>query len=159
MSKKLVAYFSITGNTRKAAEEISKLLNCDLYEIKAKIPYKEEDLQWGPCRSKREAADRTLRPELADKNAQIHKYDTIIIGFPVWSELAPSIILTFLEAYDFRKKKIVIWGTTWKSLMGNIMSEIRNIAKDSIVIEGVIFDGAHRNTYNYKKFVSNILNK
>ena len=156
MSKKLVAYFSISGNTKRAAEEISQLLHCDIYEIKAKIPYKSEDLGWGHCRSKIEAADRSIRPELADKNAKIYMYDTILIGFPVWSQLAPSIILTFLESYDFRRKKIVIWGTTWKSLMGNIMTEIRNIAKESNVVEGVIFDGAHRNTYNYKKFLSNL---
>ena len=157
MSKILVAYFSISGNTRKAAKEIAKLLKSDIYEIKPKIKYKDEDLQWGPCRSQTEAKDRSIRPELEDKNANIDKYDTIFIGFPIWCSLAPSIILTFLEAYNFKGKKIVIWGTTWKSLMGDIMVEIRNIVKDANVIEGVIFDQAHRNVENYKKFISKVL--
>jgi len=157
MSKILVAYFSISGNTRKAAKEIAKLLKSDIYEIKPKIKYKDEDLQWGPCRSQTEAKDRSIRPELEDKNANIDKYDTIFVGFPIWSSLAPSIILTFLEAYNFKGKKIVIWGTTWKSLMGDIMVEIRDVAKGANVIEGVIFDQAHRNVENYKKFISKVL--
>ena len=157
MSKILVAYFSISGNTRKAAKEISKLLNCDIYEIKPKIKYKDEDLKWGPCRSQTEAKDRSIRPELEDKNANIDKYDTIFIGFPIWCSLSPSIILTFLESYNFKGKKIIIWGTTWKSLMGDIMIEIRNIVKEANVIEGVIFDQSHRNAENYKKFISKVL--
>ena len=83
MSSKLVAYFSITGSTKRAAEEISKLLKCDIYEIKPKIKYKDEDLVWGPCRAQEEAKNRSIRPELEDKNANINKYDTILIGFPV----------------------------------------------------------------------------
>ena len=157
MPKILVAYFSISGNTRKAAQEISKLLKCDIYEIKPKIKYREEDLQYGPCRSQTEAKDRSIRPELEDKNAKVENYDIIFVGFPIWSSLAPSVILTFLEAYDFRGKKIVIWGTTWKSLMGNIMTEIRSVVKGANVIEGEIFDQAHRTTENYKKLISKVL--
>ena len=155
MSKILVAYFSISGTTKGVAEEIANLLNADLYEIKAKVPYKPEDLVWGPCRSQTEAHNRNIRPELADKNANIYKYDTILLGFPIWYNLEPNIILTFLESYNFIRKKIVVWGTTWKT-MGNMMDEIRKVAKGAYVVEGVVFDGDHRNTYNYKKFISNI---
>ena len=156
MRSKLVAYFSITGSTKKAAEEISKLLKCDLYEIKPKIKYKNEDLVWGPCRSQEEAKNRSIRPELADKNANINKYDTILIGFPVWTYLAPNIILTFLESYDFKGKKVIIWGTSWTSLMGNIMDDIRKIAKGADVIEGTIFDQNHKTFNDYKQFVSKL---
>ena len=144
MSKKLVAYFTISGQTKNAAEEIAKLLNCDTYEIKPKIKYKSEDLVWGPCRSQTECKDRTIRPELADKNSNIKNYDTILIGFPVWCLVAPNVILTFLEAYDFRGKTVIIWGTSWKSLMGNIMEEMKHIVKGANVIEGVIFDQNHK---------------
>ena len=156
MSKKLVAYFTISGQTKNAAEEIAKLLNCDTYEIKPKIKYKSEDLVWGPCRSQTECKDRTIRPELADKNANIKNYDTILIGFPVWCLVAPNVILTFLEAYDFRGKTVIIWGTSWKSLMGNIMEEMKQIAKGANVIEGVIFDQNHKTIKDYKKFVSSL---
>ena len=93
---------------------------------------------------------------MADKNANIANYDTILIGFPVWWYLAPNIILTFLESYDFTGKKVVIWGTSQSSHMGETMVEIRKIAKGANVVEGVIFDGSHRKDADYQKFVASI---
>ena len=107
MSKKLVAYFSASGTTKTSAEKIAKLLNCDIYEIKPKVKYETKDLNWNDPNSRTtiECKNRACRPELADKNANIANYDTIILGFPVWWYLAPNIILTFLESYDFSGKK------------------------------------------------------
>ena len=158
MSKKLVAYFSASGQTRKAAGEISKLLNCDIYEIKPKNKYSGRDLDWNKkdSRSTIECKNRETRPELADKNAKISDYDTILIGFPVWWFLSPNIILTFLESYDFTGKKIVIWGTSWSSGMGKIMEEIKTIAKGANVVEGKIFDKNHRKIDDYKKLTTNL---
>ena len=156
MSKKLVAFFSASGQTKKAAEEIAKLLNCDTYEIKPLKKYNGNDLNWNKkdSRSTIECKNRKTRPELADKDAKISDYDTILIGFPVWWFLAPNIILTFLESYDFTGKKIVIWGTSWSSGMGKLMEEIRGIAKGATVVEGLIFDKNHRKTNDYEKIVS-----
>ena len=112
MSKKLVAFFTGSGQTQTAAQKIAKLLGCDIYEIKPKKKYTTKDLDYNDqsSRSTVECKNRACRPELADKNANIANYDTILIGFPVWWYLAPNIILTFLESYDFTGKKIVIWG-------------------------------------------------
>ena len=153
MSKRLVAFFSASGQTKSAAEEIAKLLNCDIYEIKPKQKYSGKDLDWNikDSRSTIECKNRACRPELADKNANISNYDTILIGFPVWWYLAPNIILTFLESYDFTGKKIIIWGTSWSSKMGKTMEEIRNIAKGANVVEGFIFDKNHRSSGEYQK--------
>ena len=158
MSKKLVAYFTATEQTKDAAEEIAKLLNCDTYQIKPKVKYTGRDLDWNKkdSRSTIECKDRNCRPELADKNANIGNYDTILIGFPVWWYLAPNIILTFLEAYDFTGKTIVVWGTSWSSNMGKTMEEIRKVAKGANVVEGVIFNKDHRKTSDYQKFVSSL---
>ena len=116
MSKTLVAYFSASGQTQSSAKKISKLLNCPLYEIKPKVKYTSKDLDWNDqnSRSTKECKDRSSRPELEDKDAKIANYDTIFIGFPVWWYLAPNIILTFLESYDFTGKKVVIWGTSYE---------------------------------------------
>ena len=117
------------------------------------------DLQWGPCRSQTEEKDRSIRPELEDKNINIDKYDTIFIGFPIWwYSLSPSIILTFLESYNFKGKKIIIWDTTWKTSMGDIMIEIKNIIKGANTIEVVIFDQNHRNIENYKNLFQKYYN-
>ena len=156
MSKKLVAYFTATEQTKDAAEEIAKLLNCDTYQIKPKVKYTGRDLDWNKkdSRSTIECNDRNNRPEMADKNANISNYDTILIGFPVWWYLAPNIILTFLESYDFTGKKIVVWGTSYSSGMGKTMDEIRKIAKGANVVEGFIFDKDHRSSADYKKLSS-----
>ena len=158
MSKKLVAYFTGSGQTQTAATKISQLLKCDIYEIKSKIIYTTKDLDWDDTniRSTVECKDRNCRPELADKNANIASYDTILIGFPVWWYLAPNIILTFLESYDFSGKKVVIWGTSYSSQMGETMTEIRKIAKGANVIEGTIFDIKHRKDADYQKFIKGL---
>ncbi len=158
MSKKLIAYFSASGTTKTSAEKIAKLLNGDLYEIKPAVKYETKDLNWNDPNSRTtiECKNRNCRPEMADKNANIANYDTILIGFPVWWYLAPNIILTFLESYDFTGKKVVIWGTSQSSHMGETMVEIRKIAKGANVVEGVIFDGSHRKDADYQKFVASI---
>ena len=158
MSKKLIAYFSASGTTKTSAEKIAKLLNGDLYEIKPAVKYETKDLNWNDPNSRTtiECKNRNCRPEMADKNANIANYDTILIGFPVWWYLAPNIILTFLESYDFTGKKIVIWGTSYSSKMGNTMAEIRQIVKGANIVEGTIFDIGHRKDADYQKFIKGI---
>lgn len=103
MSKKLIAYFSASGTTKKVAEMISEAAGADLYEIKPKELYTKADLDWmnKKSRSSVEMSDKKLRPELDDSNAHIENYDEIVLGFPIWWYVAPTIINTFLEKYDF----------------------------------------------------------
>lgn len=97
MSKKLVAYFSANGTTAAAAKALSDAAGADLYEIKPQTPYTRADLNWmdKKSRSSVEMNDKSFRPPLADKNAQIEIYDTILLGFPIWWYTAPTIINTF----------------------------------------------------------------
>ena len=85
MGKKLVAYFSATGTTANAAKALANAAGADIYEIKPKVPYTKDDLNWRnlKSRSSLEMKDKSSRPELADTNADISGYDTIFIGFPV----------------------------------------------------------------------------
>ena len=158
MSKKLIAYFSASGTTKTSAEKIAKLLNGDLYEIKPAVKYETKDLNWNDPNSRTtiECKNRACRPELADKNANIANYDTIVLGFPVWWYLAPNIILTFLESYDFTGKKILIWGTSGGSQMGETMTEIRKVAKGANVVEGTIFSGGHKKDADYQKMIQGL---
>ena len=99
MSKKLIAYFSASGTTKKVAEMISEAAGADLYEIKPKELYTKADLDWmnKKSRSSVEMSDKKLRPDLDDSNAHIENYDEIVLGFPIWWYVAPTIINTFLE--------------------------------------------------------------
>lgn len=118
---KLVAYFSASGTTRRAANTLAGLTGADIYEIKPQIPYTSDDLNWNnkQSRSSVEMSNPASRPELADTSADISKYNTIYIGFPVWWYVAPTIINTFLESYDFTGKTVIPFATSGGSGIGN----------------------------------------
>ena len=144
MGKKLVAYFSASGTTRKIAEMIAKVSEADLYEITPKQPYSKADLNWmdKKSRSSVEMNDKKIRPELADNTIDISGYDEIILGFPIWWYVAPTIINTFLESYDFSGKKIVLFATSGGSGFGNTVSELKPSAPDAEIVEGKVFNKA-----------------
>ena len=100
MSRKLVAYFSATGTTTKVAELLADAVGADIFEIQPEIPYTTADLDWHNknSRSSIEMKDDSSRPAIASKRDNMHEYDTIFVGFPIWWYVAPTIINTFLKA-------------------------------------------------------------
>lgn len=144
MGKKLVAYFSASGTTRKVAEMIAQAAEADLYEIMPKQPYSKADLNWmdKKSRSSVEMSDKKSRPEITDTDIQIDEYDEVILGFPIWWYVAPTIINTFLESYDFSGKKIVLFATSGGSGFGNTLSELQLSAPNAVIVEGKVFHNA-----------------
>ena len=138
MSKKLVAYFSASGVTKKLAEKLAAAVDADLFEIRPKIPYTKADLNWmdKQSRSTIEMQNPSSRPEIAEGGPDLSGYDTIFVGFPIWWYVAPTIINTFLEAYDFSGKKIVIFATSGGSGFGNTVKELQSSAPDAVITEG-----------------------
>ena len=141
MSKKLVAYFSASGTTARAAKDLAKAAGADLYEIKPAVPYTRADLNWQDksSRSSVEMRDKSSRPALADTSANIAEYDTIFVGFPIWWYREPSIIDTFLEAYDFTGKTVVPFCTSGGSGLGDSASNMQALAKGAKGAEGKRF--------------------
>lgn len=141
MSKKLVAYFSTAGVTAKVAKKLAEAVGAELYEIRAEIPYTDADLDWRnkKSRSTIEMEDRSCRPAMTDKNADVAGAKIVYIGFPVWWYREPSIIDTFLEAYDFTGKKIVPFCTSGSSGIGDTAKSMQNIAVNAVVLEGKRF--------------------
>ena len=117
----LVAYFSASGTTAKAAKVLAKAADADLYEIKPAIPYTRADLNWMDkgSRSSVEMSDKHSRPALADTDAPIAGHDVIFLGFPIWWYVAPTIVNTFLESYDFTGKTIILFATSGGSGRAN----------------------------------------
>ena len=145
MGKLLVAYFSASGTTAELGKRFSKAAEADIYEIKPEVPYTRADLNWmdKKSRSSIEMSDKSSRPAIADKNANIADYDTIFIGFPIWWYVAPTIINTFLESYDFSGKKIVLFATSGGSGFGKTVEGLkRSVSSDTIIVEGKIFNAA-----------------
>ena len=127
MSRVLVAYFSASGVTEKAAKKVSTAAGADLFEIKPETPYTKADLNWmdKKSRSSIEMNDPSSRPEISGRVENMEQYDTVMIGFPIWWYTAPTIIKTFLEAYDFSGKKIALFATSGGSGFGNTVKDLQ----------------------------------
>ena len=144
MRKTLVAYFSASGVTKKVAEKIAAAVNGDLFQIEHAIAYSEEDLNWMNKNSRisLEMSDKDFRPEMIKTELNLSEYDSILLGFPIWWYVAPTIINTFLESYDFSGKKITLFATSGGSGFGNTVQELRNSAPDAHIVEGKIMNMA-----------------
>lgn len=142
MAKKLVAYFSASGTTKKTAELLAEAAGADLYEITPKVAYTKADLNWmdKKSRSSVEMNDKKFRPEIEDKDANIAEYDEIILGFPIWWYVAPTIVNTFLEKFDFSGKKVVLFATSGGSGFGNTVKELQQSAPNTEIVEGKILN-------------------
>ncbi|HAG14775.1 MAG TPA: flavodoxin [Ruminococcus sp.] len=140
MSKKLVAYFSASGHTASLAKKLADAAGAALYEITPAERYTAEDLNWQnqKSRSSVEMHDHSSRPALADGDADIAAYDTIYIGFPVWWYVAPTIINTFLEKYDFSGKRIILFATSGGSGFGKTVANLQGSAPKAEIIAGKV---------------------
>jgi len=121
MGKTLVAYFSCSGVTEQLAKELASVVEGDLYKIEPAIPYTTADLNWrdSNARSTIEMKDKKSRPAIVGKVNCMEEYDTIFIGFPIWWYVAPTIINTFLESYDFSGRTVIPFATSGSSGMGD----------------------------------------
>ena len=144
MAKKLVAYFSASCVTAKVADMLADAIGADIHEISPKVPYTKADLNWmnKKSRSSIEMNDKSLRPEIAESNVRIDDYDVIFLGFPIWWYVAPTIINTFLEKYDFSGKKIILFATSGGSKFGKTAEELKvSVSADTEIIEGKLLNG------------------
>ncbi len=144
MSKVLVTYFSASGVTANIAKEVAEAADADLYEIRPETPYTKADLNWmdKKSRSSVEMADKSIRPTLADTDAPVADADTVLIGFPIWWYVAPTIINTFLESYDFSGKKVILFATSGGSGFGNTVRELQPSAPKAEIVEGKVLNHA-----------------
>ena len=138
MSRILVAYFSAGGVTEKAAKESAADIGADVYSIRPAEPYTAEDLNYMNTKSRRsvEMGDPSSRPALADKDAKIEDYDVIYVGYPIWWGVAPHVVNSFLEAYDFTGKTIIPFATSGGSPIGDAKAYLGVSAPGAVFKEG-----------------------
>ena len=153
----LVAYFSATGTTAKAAKALANAVGGTLYEIKPAAPYTSADLNWMDkgSRSSVEMKDPNSRPALADTDAPVAGHDVIFLGFPVWWYVAPTILNTFLEAYDFTGKTIVLFATSGGSGLGKSAAGLRSSAPGAKIVDGRMLNG-HLNEEELKAWAEGL---
>ena len=144
MARKLVAYFSASGVTAKVAELVADAAGADVYQIQPEVAYTQADLNWMDknSRSSVEMNNKTIRPAIMNTDAKIENYDVVFIGFPIWWYVAPTIINTFLEKYDFSGKKIILFATSGDSGFGKTVDELKVSVKGNVqIIEGKLLNG------------------
>ena len=140
--KKLVAYFSASGSTRRLADTLSAATGAALYAIRPAVPYGRGDLNWmdKKARSTVEMQDPNCRPAMADTEAPVADADVIFLGFPIWWYREPSIIDSFLDAYDFSGKTVVPFFTSGGSQLGEGQDRIGKLARGAKVLSGKRFN-------------------
>lgn len=144
MSKKLVAYFSASGVTKRLATNLAEVANADLFEIVPEQPYTVNDLNWNNPKSRSSIEmkeDRSIRPAVASKVKDMDAYDVVFVGFPIWWYVAPTIVNTFLEQYDFAGKIVVPFATSGGSGMGNANAELAPSCPGAMLVQGRVFPG------------------
>ena len=136
--KILVAYFSCTGNTKKAALEVAELLNADTFEIVPAEPYTPDDLNYQVenCRANIEQKDSNARPAIKSKIENPAQYKAIVVAFPIWWGAEPRIIDTFVESYDLTGKTIVPVCTSGGSDVQTSVKNLQALCKGATVTEG-----------------------
>ena len=144
MSKKLVAYFSASGVTAKVAGLLADAVGADIHEIRPKFPYSKADLNWmdKKSRSTIEMNNKAFRPEIEHSDLKMDAYDVVFLGFPIWWYVAPTIINTFLESYDFAGKKIILFATSGSSGFGKTVEELKvSVPASCEIFEGKLLNG------------------
>lgn len=157
MGRKLVAYFSASGVTRSAAERLAKAAGADLFEIQPLVPYTKADLDWTnkKSRSSVEMNDPHSRPEIAKRVPAMEEYDTVFLGFPIWWYVAPTIIDTFVESYDFSQKTVVPFATSGGSGLGKTEETLRALCPNARWKKGRMLN--HVSDADIKRWLDDIL--
>ncbi len=127
MKKVLIAYFSASGVTARAAKEMAAAVGADLYEIRPAAPYTAADLDWRDrqSRSTLEMQDPASRPAIAEPARNMEQYDAVFVGFPIWWGVEPRVVDTFLDGCDFSGKVLIPFATSGGSGMAHAQKHLR----------------------------------
>ena len=139
----LIAYFSASGVTGRAARELAEATGGDLYEIVPAQPYTPADLDWTDkkSRSTLEMNDPACRPAIVRPAEGLERYDTIFVGFPVWWYVEPRIVDTFLESCDLTGKTLIPFATSGGSGIGGAEARMKSLCPGAVWKPGRLLNG------------------
>lgn len=145
---KLIIYFSLSGNTKRAAQKIQALTGADIVNVDPKTPYPEGYSNYVPVAQNE--FEQQLHPEIKTTLPDLNKYDTIYLGYPTWSGRVPMIFYSLFDKYDFSNKTIVPFTTTGGSSVDESMPYIKKLAATSKVTDGFRYNN---NDTQLKEFI------
>lgn len=142
--KTLVAYFSASGVTKQVATQLAEVANADLYEIQPEQLYTEDDLNWRDSlsRSSIEMKDKSSRPAIKKSDLNIDDYNVVFVGFPIWWYTCPTIINTFMEAYNFDGKTAIPFATSGGSTIDQACEDLKAAYPKTIWKNGKLLNNA-----------------
>ena len=140
----IVIYFSRTNNTEIIANYIEEITNSDKYEISAKVPYTDDDINYNDSNSRanQEQNDNSARPEIGSETIDLSSYDVIYLGYPIWWGQAPKIMYSFVESYDLTGKIIVPFCTSASSDIGTSATNLEKSTSGAYWITGKRFSAS-----------------
>ncbi|MBR4926331.1 MAG: NAD(P)H-dependent oxidoreductase [Prevotella sp.] len=150
VKKVLVAYFSASGTTEGVAKQLAEVTGGDLHKIQPEQPYTDADLDWRnkQSRSSVEMQDKNSRPAITNKLPNMQDYDVVYVGFPIWWNTAPTIINTFMEAYDFKGKTIIPFATSGSSSIKKACEDLKATYPDVNWKEGKLLNHVSKQELN-----------
>ncbi|MBO4463941.1 MAG: NAD(P)H-dependent oxidoreductase [Prevotella sp.] len=146
MKKVLVAYFSASGVTEGVATQLAEVTGGELLKIQPEQPYTDADLDWRDkqSRSSVEMQNKNSRPAITNKLANMQDYDVVYVGFPIWWYTCPTIINTFMEAYDFKGKTVIPFATSGGSSIKKACEDLKATYPDVNWKEGKLLNRASK---------------
>ena len=145
--KVLVVYFSATGNTKQTAQKLSSIMDADLCEIIPIQPYTSADLNWNDkqSRSSVEMANPQARPDIKPIDFDINNYDYIFLGYPIWWDLAPRVVNTFIESNDLTGKTIIPFATSGGSSIAESVAALQRLYPEINWLNGKLLNHLSEN--------------
>lgn len=151
MDKKvIVVYFSATGTTKNVAERLAAVINSDILEIEPAQPYTAADLNWNDrqSRSSKEMNDPKSRPAIKDLKKNLTDYDVVFIGYPIWWDLAPTVINTFIERGNLKGKKVIPFATSGRSSIQKSVAQLKRLYPEINWTDGKLLNSSSDKTIN-----------
>ena len=143
MSKTLITYFSVGGTTARVARDLAAAIGADLFEIKPQIPYSAADIKWtNPlARCNREKLGKKDIP-VSGQVEDFARYDTVLVGFPIWYGCQPNVVNTFCKSYDWTGKKVYAFATSGGSGIGKTAEKLKPYVKGAVSVEAKLVHSA-----------------
>lgn len=141
--KILVTYFSAEGTTRKVAEELAPMIGADLFEIEPEKIYTQADINW------RNPVSRCNLEKFGKKDVPVKgkiegfdKYDTVLIGFPIWYGAAPNVVNTFCKGYDWTGKTVYAFATSGGGGIGRTAEKLEEYVSGARKVDALLIKTA-----------------
>lgn len=143
-----IIYYSLSENTKEAAEYLAKKLNADLYRIELTKPM--PDKMWKQMLIGGMQSSFGMTPKIKGEPENVDVYDEIIIGTPIWAGKAASPINSLLKNASIADKVVAVFtfsgGGDNEKCISYLAKKIINMRRNVALADRT--NGASGNNYH-----------